>query len=379
MQHRHGHPAELLEGVGFERRAVALPIVDARFARGLGVNGAMRRDNAEPEAQKWVVDAVQRTLGGSRAGAEWRLAAHQLHGRQRGERAREAGGRALEAAGDLAWAMCARANGVQQRPQGDGWRRFFQKQAIRFAVQRACRVQHQRIDSFRQVGTGLECALRQFPIVRQAAPNRVQRNEMPRIARAERFAKMAWPQRLEGERLDGATVERRTGIQRRAMHHVLARAADDSAGPRRLRVDPILQRADDGGIGDDQVGQFVQDERPAPAGGGRFAAETGEERAPVGIFHVGKARQALGDGRRQIAPLHAGRGLVGHRVQAAPTPRPLDEKTRLPHPATTPDDRERPRRESVVQTAQFRLPIQKVHARIMRRRRLSVHTLCFCT
>ena len=116
MQRRHSHAAELLEGVGFESRAVALPIADARLRRGLRVDGAMGRDNAKPEAQKRIVDAVEGPLGGTRAGAERRLAAHQLHGCQGGERPRKAGSGSFETPGDFAGTVYAGADDVQQRP-----------------------------------------------------------------------------------------------------------------------------------------------------------------------------------------------------------------------------------------------------------------------
>ena len=337
MQERDRHAAELLPGLCLERWTVAAPVRQPRLARRLREGRPRGGDGPEPHPQKRVVDPIQAPLAGAGIAPERRLPADQSHLGERRQRPRQTGGRTAETTCYLADPMRAGADHVQQRAECRGRRHLLQEQPVRLRVQRAGRVEHQRVDGALEVESE---RLGELPVARHPAPRGVECQQVAPSGAREQVGEVSRSQRAHGEGLARAAVERRPGGENRAVHHALARTAHHQGRAFRRRVDPSLQDAGQGRIRREQVGQLVQHERSGPTGGLRIGDEPRQEGAPVRILHVGESRKPVLDRGSQVAPLHRRSGRIGRRVQAAMTPRPLDEQARLAHPATPPDDGE---------------------------------------
>ena len=273
MQHRDCHAAQLLPRVRFQSRPAPFPVTEPGVARGLRQRRPVRRDDGEPQSQKRVDDTVEAALARRRTAPERNLPAHEVHLHEGGQRPRQARRRLAEPARDLAEAVGAGADDVQQRPQRGGRRHFGPEQTLRFVVQRAGGIKDQSVDR------GVEVAavrLGQLPVARHAAPDRVAGDQVAGRFRGEDLGQVPRPQRAYRERFHGAPVQRSAGAQHRAVHHAQARPAHHQAGPRRRVVQPVLQDCRQRRVGGNQIRQLVQDERSRPPrvrGGGGKAAE----------------------------------------------------------------------------------------------------------
>ena len=186
------------------------------------------------------------------------------------------------------------------------------------------------------------------------------------LVEGEGLGEVSRRQGPDRERFGSPAVERGGRVQYHAVHHALARSAHHKANPPLRPVQPVLQDPGQCGVCFDQIGQLVEHPRTLPAGTVGVCRKAHQKRAPVRVLDVGKAGESFSDRFRQVAPLHGRRGLIGHRVQAAVPPRPLDEKPRLADPAAPPNDRERSGpRQHIVQPLHLLAAIEELHSAIM--------------
>ena len=128
------------------------------------------------------------------------------------------------------------------------------------------------------------------------------------------------------------------------------------------RVKPVLQHANDAGIGGDEVRQFVENERTRPVGSRCFRGQPGQERMPVPVVHVIKTAKPLRHGSREVASLHCGGGLIGNGVQTVVATTPLKQQSRLANAPAPPDDGECPSSsQRAVETPHFIVSVEKLH------------------
>ena len=245
------------------------PVLQPRLARRLREGGPNGRDDAEPHPQERVVDPVETPLAGAGLAAKRRLPAHQAHLGERRQWTRQTGGGGTEPTRQLADPVRAAANDVQQRAQRRRRRGLLQQQSVRLRVQRAGRVEHQRVDRSLNVETE---RLGELPVARHPAPQGVERRELLRLDAGERVREVPRLERAQGERFPRAAVEGSVGCEDGAVHHPPTRTAHDESGPAGRGVDPRLQHAGQRRVGRDQVRQLVQHERPRPAAPLRLAS-----------------------------------------------------------------------------------------------------------
>ena len=101
-----------------------------------------------------------------------------------------------------------------------------QQQPVGLAVQGSRRVQDQRVHR------GVEIVaerLRKLPVTGHPTPQRVCADQISRPVECSRLAQKSGLQWLHGEGFVRPAVQRRAGVEYRAVHHVQARAADDDA------------------------------------------------------------------------------------------------------------------------------------------------------
>ena len=116
------------------------------------------------------------------------------------------------------------ANSVQHWTQCHGWWSFFEQQAIWLIVQRSRPIKNEFVDC------GVEVAsegLGEFPVPRHAAPKRMNGNQIAPLIHGERIGEIARSQGTHGKSFDSAAVQRCTGAEYGAVHHTLARPADN--------------------------------------------------------------------------------------------------------------------------------------------------------
>ena len=165
-----------------------------------------------------------------------------------------------------------------------------------------------------------------------------------------------------------ASVQRCASVEQGAVHHALAGPAHHQAWARPRGVEPVLQHAGYGGVGGDQVGEFVENEWTRPVRERRFGGDAFEERAPIRVFDVREPREAFSHGEGEVAALHGWRGSVRDRIEAIAAPRPLDQQARLANPPASPDGGESagPIEDSVEPPHFFRA-VEKLHRRTMQK------------
>lgn len=236
--------------------------------------------------------------------------------------------------GDLAHPMGPAADHVQQRTQRHRRRDLLHEQPLRLHVQRPGRIEHQGVHG--AVGVQAE-RLGELPVARHSSPQRVEGNQIPCIGAGEQVGEVSRSEGAYGERFPRAAVERRAGVEYRAVHHPLTRPAQDDAGPSRRAVDPGLEDAGQRRVGSDQVRQLVEHEWPGPAAPARLVGEPRQERTPVGILDSGETGKLPVDGGRQVAALDRRDGLVRDRVQSALPVRPFEEEAGFAYAAPAPE------------------------------------------
>ena len=214
-------------------------------------------------------------------------------------------------------------DGVQERPQCRDRRGLFEQQPVRLSVQGSGRIQNQRVH--RRIEIAPEW-LREFPVARHSAPERIHGDEIACFVRVEDFAQVSGPQGTHREGFAGSAVQWRAGIEYRAMHHVQARATDHHAQSRLGPIEPVLQHPGDARLRRNQVRHLVQHEWTPPTRALGFGGEAHQERVPVRILHVGKSGKPFGNRCGKVTALHGRSGLIGHGVQPLVAPRPLDEQ-----------------------------------------------------
>ena len=199
-----------------------VPVPQPGFARSVREGRPVRCDDPEPQAHEGVVDSIEAALPRPRVGAERGLAAYESHLDQRRKRLGQTRGRPTEAAGDFADPMCARPYRVEQRAQCRRRRDFLQQQPVGLAVQGSRRIQHQRVH--RGVEIGAE-RLRKLPVTGHPAPQRVCGDQASRPVEWNRLAQISGLQGPHGEGLVRPAVQRRAGVEYRAVHHARAESA----------------------------------------------------------------------------------------------------------------------------------------------------------
>ena len=101
-----------------------------------------------------------------------------------------------------------------------------------------------------------------------------------------------------------------------------------------------------------------------------------QQRPPIRRLHVCTAGKALRHRFGQIAPLHWGRGLVGHGVEPAVPSRPLDEQPGFAYPPPSPQDCECGwTGKRSIQPAHFIAAVQEFHSGIMPERIMLVRIM----
>ena len=178
--------------------------------------------------------------------------------------------------------------------------------------------------------------LGELPVTRHAAPERVERDLLLRAGSREGLGEVPGQERLHGERLHGPAVERRTRAQQRPVHHPPTGAAHHDRRTRPRTVEPVLEKAGERGVRREQIGKFVEDERPRPASGDGFAPQPFEKRSPVRVFDVVEPGEPLRYGSSEIAPLDRRRREVRDGVEAVAAGAPFEQETRLADPAAAP-------------------------------------------
>ena len=180
----------------------------------------------------------------------------------------------------------------------------------------------------------------ELPVPRHAAPRGVGLDELRFLAVRKRGGKPRRIQRTELEEHVRTSVERRLGGQHEPLHHALAGSGDgdDQLRSPRVVVQPALQHARQLGRRGDEIRQLVEDERASPCLALRIPRQARQQGVPALVANVGEAGQALGYRAREVPALDVGRRLVGHGVEAAGPPRPLEQEPRLPDPPPSVED-----------------------------------------
>src|SRR6185295_9295037 len=202
----------------------------------------MRRDDAEPEAEKRVVDLVEAAPALLLRFAEWNLATQEAHPDQAVERSSHGGRRPPEPTRDLGNPVRTCTDDVEDRPQLRRRRNLFEEHAIGLAVEDAERVEDEVLELRQHAACNLGSEL---PIARDASPRRMQLDEVDAGRDPEGSRQKAGGERTDLEHLARPSVERSVAGEHEALHHPLAGAGerDDETGTLGVVIEPALQEA----------------------------------------------------------------------------------------------------------------------------------------